>query len=45
MSRGLNEKEAKKAYVEGFFEQYLNQISVQGIREGVEKIVSERMSS
>ena len=45
MSRGLNEKEAKKVYVEGFFEQYLSQIDVQEIKEDVEKIVSERMSS
>ena len=45
MTRGLDEQEARKVYVEGFFEQYLSQIEVKEIREGVEKIVSERMDS
>jgi len=43
MSRGLDEKAAKKTFVEGFFEQYLSKIGIPKLRGDVEAIVSERM--
>ncbi|MAG16020.1 hypothetical protein CMO88_03085 [Candidatus Woesearchaeota archaeon] len=43
MSRGIDEREAKKLFVEGFFEQYMSRIPVSELREDVETIVAERM--
>ena len=43
MSRGIDKQEAKKLYVEGFFEQYTSKISVPELRQDVETIVAKRM--
>ncbi|MBI2664897.1 Fe-S cluster assembly protein SufD [Candidatus Woesearchaeota archaeon] len=45
MSRGISEKEAKKVFVEGFFEQYASKIPVQELREEVQAAVAERMQN
>ena len=45
MSRGLSEKQAKQAYVEGFFEQYTSTIDVMEIKEDVRKIIEEKMEN
>ena len=44
MSRGLDEKSARKLYVEGFFDQYASRIGSEKIREDVQAIVQKRMS-
>jgi len=45
MSRGIDEKEAKKLFVEGFFEQYLSKVPVAELREDVQSLVAERMDN
>ena len=45
MTRGLDEKEAKRLYVEGFFEQYTGKITVEELKNDVEAIIAERMKN
>ena len=45
MSRGIDEKTARKIFVRGFLESFSRKISVEELKNDVEKIVSERMGS
>jgi Fe-S cluster assembly protein SufD len=45
MSRGLSEKDARKTFVEGFFEQYASRIDVPELRKDIQAIVAERMEN
>jgi len=42
-SRGLNEGQATKEYVKGFFEQLIQKIQIQNLRDNMHKMVEERM--
>jgi Fe-S cluster assembly protein SufD len=45
MSRGLDNNNARKLYVEGFFEQYASMITVPELREDIEKTITGRMEA
>ena len=45
MSRGIDEKTAKKTFVRGFLEPFARKINIEELKNDVEKIVSERMDS
>ena len=45
MSRGIDEKTARKTFVRGFLEPFAQKISIEELKQDVEKIVSERMES
>lgn len=45
MSRGLDTREARRLYVEGFFEQYASMITVPELREDIGKTIAERMDA
>jgi len=42
-SRGLNEEQATKEYVKGFFEQLIQKIQIKNLRDNMHKMVEERM--
>ena len=42
-SRGLNEEQATKEYVKGFFEQLIQKIQIQNLRDNMHKMVETRM--
>ena len=42
-SRGLNEEQATKEYVKGFFEQLIQKTQIQNLRDNMHKMVEERM--
>ncbi len=44
-SRGIPQKEARKTFVEGFFEPFISQIAVPKLREGIQRAVAERMEN
>lgn len=44
-SRGINEKEAKKVIVEGFFEPIIVNIDEEELREEIQNIISERIKT
>ena len=45
MSRGMDEKTAKKTFVRGFLAPFAEKINVREVRQNVEAIISERMES
>jgi len=42
-SRGLNEEQATKEYVKGFFEQLIQKIQIKNLRDNMHKMIEERM--
>ena len=42
-SRGLSEEQATKEYVKGFFEQLIQKIQIQKLRDNMHKMIEERM--
>ncbi len=42
-SRGLNEKEATQAYVKGFFEELIQKMQIEKLRENMHNLIDERM--
>ena len=42
-SRGLNEEQATKEYVKGFFEVLIQKIQIQNLRDNMHKMIEERM--
>ena len=42
-SRGLNEEQATREYVKGFFEPLIQKIQIKDLRDNMNKMVEERM--
>ena len=42
-SRGLNEEEATKTYIKGFFEELIQKMKIKKLRDNMHELIDERM--